>query len=38
MLLFELGDALLGLPNLVDGAFDGVDKLGVHLLLIMEKP
>ena len=37
-LLFERGDALLGLPNLVYRAFDGVDKFLVHLLLVVEEP
>ena len=35
---FERGDALLGLPNLVDCALDGVDELGVHLLLVVQEP
>ena len=37
-LLFERGDALLGLPNLVDGALDGVNQFGVHLVLIVQEP
>ena len=38
VLFFERGDALLGLPNLVDSALDGVDEFRVHLVLIVQKP
>ena len=38
MLLFERGDALLRLPNLVDSALDGVDEFRVHLVLVVQEP
>jgi len=34
----ELADALLRLPDLVDGALDGLDELLVHLLPIVQEP
>ena len=37
-LLFELCDALLRLPNLVDCALDGVNQFRVHLLLVVQEP
>ena len=38
VLLFELGYALLRLPNLVDCALDGVNQLCVHLIHIVQEP
>ena len=37
-LLFELGNALLRLPNLVDCALDGVNQFRVHFILIVQEP
>ena len=35
MLLFELGNAFLHLPNLVNRALDGINQFRVHLILII---
>lgn len=37
-LLAELADALLRLPDLVDGALNGLDEFRVHLLTVVQEP